>query len=163
MSWDGACLRHKWFNFHALVLKFPILAWSACSDVVFAKYGLFFVFFHSFTAWVCPTWKWRKPFRTRVLRFHEDDRVSKRDRTGREWIEISEISWHHPDTMKEEMQNILILGFLDHLLPIYPDNPDKNSTSSKYPDLPVRILTSGHHAKTKPPRVGFTYLINSKR
>ena len=48
--------------------------------------------------------------------------------------------------MKEEMQNILILGFLDHLLPIYPDNPDKNSTSSKYPDLPVRILTSGHPA-----------------
>ena len=83
------------------------------------------------------------------LRFHEDDRVSKRDRTGREWIEISEISWHHPDTMKEEMQNILILGFLDHLLPIYPDNPDKNSTSSKYPDLPVRILTSGHHEATE--------------
>ena len=34
---------------------------------------------------------------------------------------------------------------MDHLSPIYPDNPDKNSTSSKYPDLPVRILTSGHH------------------
>ena len=62
-----------------------------------------------------------------------------------EWIEISEKSWHHPDTLKGEMQNILILGFLGHLLPIYPDNPDKNSTSSKYPDLPVRILTSGHH------------------
>ena len=45
MSPDGAYLRHRWFNFHAPVLKFLTLAWSACSDVVFAKYCLFFCVF----------------------------------------------------------------------------------------------------------------------
>ena len=56
--------------------------------------------------------------------------------------------------MKDKMQNILIFGFLEHFLPLYPDNPDKNNTSAKYPDLPVRILTSGHPDLRKfPPKI----------
>ena len=58
----------------------------------------------------------------------------------------------NPDTMEDEIQNILTLGFFDHFSSLYPDNLDRNCLSSKYPDLHVRILTNGHHEKCPPDR-----------